>query len=154
MVLFGNDERLGDSALRGGHVFVFVFQNSLHISAEMADLQNVDYLRMFFRILFGYYCERNINDSVLLLHFPLSKIRILDLLRFERVSSLFSASFFFSSFLLLCFSAALLSLCEAFTTDSFWPFVFAVSSLFSTYCFFSSFLLLCFSADFCRLASR
>ena len=29
------------------------FQNSLHLSAAMADLQNVDYLSMFFRILGG-----------------------------------------------------------------------------------------------------
>ena len=50
---------------------------------------------------------------MILINFPTSKVRILDLLRFERVSSLFSASFFFSSFLLLCFSAALLSFCEA-----------------------------------------
>ena len=42
----------------------------------------------------------------MLLNFPISKMRILDLLRFERVSSLFSASFFFASFL-LCFSALL-----------------------------------------------
>ncbi len=40
----------------------------------------------------------------MLLNFPISKMRILDLLRFERVSSLFSASFFFGLFL-LCFSA-------------------------------------------------
>ena len=43
---------------------------------------------------------------MILLNFPISKVRILDLLRFERVSSLFSASFFFASFL-LCFSALL-----------------------------------------------
>ena len=43
---------------------------------------------------------------MILLNFPISKLRILDLLRFERVSSLFSASFFFASFL-LCFSALL-----------------------------------------------
>ena len=43
---------------------------------------------------------------MILLNFPTSKVRILDLLRFERVSSLFSASFFFASFL-LCFSALL-----------------------------------------------
>ena len=42
----------------------------------------------------------------MLLNFPITKMRILDLLCFERVSSLFSASFFFASFL-LCFSALL-----------------------------------------------
>ena len=52
LVLLGNDECLSDSALRGGHFFAF-FQISLHLSAEMADLQNVDYLSMFFRSLFG-----------------------------------------------------------------------------------------------------
>ena len=30
-----------------------IFQISLHLSAEIADLQNVDYLSMFFRSLFG-----------------------------------------------------------------------------------------------------
>jgi len=43
---------------------------------------------------------------VCLLNFLISKLRFLDVLRFERVSSLFSASFFFASFL-LCFSALL-----------------------------------------------
>ena len=71
-----------------------VLQISLHLSAEMADLRHVDYLSMFFRCLFGQYCDGNINDFVMLLNFPARKVRILDLLRFERVSSLFSASFF------------------------------------------------------------
>ena len=46
LVLFGNDECLSDYALRGGHFLrfclLFCFQSSLHLSAEMADLQNVD----------------------------------------------------------------------------------------------------------------
>ena len=46
LVLVVNDECLRDSALRGGHCWAF-FQMSLHLSAEMADLQNVDYLSMF-----------------------------------------------------------------------------------------------------------
>ena len=45
LVLLGNDKCLRDSALRGGH-FV-IFEISLHLSAEIADLQNVDYLSMF-----------------------------------------------------------------------------------------------------------
>ena len=52
LVLVVNDECLSDSALRGGQVWVF-FQISLHLSAEMADLQNVDYLSMFCRLFFG-----------------------------------------------------------------------------------------------------
>ena len=51
LVLFGNDECIRDSALRGGH-FLHVWQISLHLSAEISDLQNVDYLSMFFRSLF------------------------------------------------------------------------------------------------------
>ena len=47
LVLVVNDECLSDSALRGGHC-VALFLNSFHLSAEMADLQNVDYLSMFF----------------------------------------------------------------------------------------------------------
>ena len=46
LVLVVNDECLRDSALRGGHVLA-IFQISLHLSAEMTDLQNVDYLSMF-----------------------------------------------------------------------------------------------------------
>ena len=46
LVLVVNDECLSDSALRGGRFGVF-FQISLHLSAEMADLQNVGYLSMF-----------------------------------------------------------------------------------------------------------
>ena len=49
LVLVVNDECLSDSALRGGHVLAF-FQISLHLSAEIADLQNVDYLSMFFAV--------------------------------------------------------------------------------------------------------
>ena len=41
-----NDECLSDSVLRGDQ-FLAIFQNSLHFSAEMADLQNVDYLLIF-----------------------------------------------------------------------------------------------------------
>ena len=52
LVLVVNDECLSDSAPRGGHFLVF-FQISLHLSAEMADLQNVDYLSMLFRSCFG-----------------------------------------------------------------------------------------------------
>ena len=48
LVLVVNDECLSDSALRGGQFWLF-FQISLHVSAEMADLQNVDYLSMLFR---------------------------------------------------------------------------------------------------------
>ena len=76
----------------------------------MADLQNVDYLSMFFPSFVGQYCDWNIEDFVILLNFPTSKVRILDLLRFERVSSLFSASFFFASKLLrMSFAVSLLS---------------------------------------------
>ena len=46
LVLVVNDECLSDSALRGGQFLAF-FQISLHLSAEIADLQNVDYLSMF-----------------------------------------------------------------------------------------------------------
>ena len=55
---------------------------------------------------------------MILLNFPISKVRILDLLRFERVSSLFSASFFFASFL-LCFSALLFFSSHPTITPSF-----------------------------------
>ena len=48
LVLVVNDECLTDSALRGNQISAF-FQMSLHLSAEMADLQNVDYLSMCFR---------------------------------------------------------------------------------------------------------
>ena len=51
LVLLGNDKCLRDSALRGSQFFTF-FQISLHLSAEMADLQNVDYLLMFFSAVF------------------------------------------------------------------------------------------------------
>ena len=51
LVLVVNDECLSDSALRGGHFLAF-FQISLHLSAEIADLQNADYLSMFFRSFF------------------------------------------------------------------------------------------------------
>ena len=73
---------------------------------------------MLFRNCFCLYCERDINDSVISLHFPLSKVRFIDSLRFERLCSLFSVFLLFSSFLLLCFSAALLSFCKAFTTET------------------------------------
>ena len=47
---------------------------------------------------------------MILLNFPTSKVRILDLLRFERVSSLFSASFLFATKLLrMSFAVSLLS---------------------------------------------
>ena len=46
LVLFGKDKCIRDSAPRGGH-FLSFFQISLHLSAEMADLQNVDYRSMF-----------------------------------------------------------------------------------------------------------
>ena len=75
-------------------------QISLHLSAEMADLLNVDYLSMFVRSLFGEYCEGNIVDVVMLLNFPMSKLGILDLFCFEGISSLFCASFFLASKLL------------------------------------------------------
>ena len=52
LVLLGNDECIRDSAPRGGQ-FMSFFQLSLHLSAEMADLQNVDYLSMVFRIFFA-----------------------------------------------------------------------------------------------------
>ena len=54
----------------------------------------------------------------MLLGFPTSKVRILDLLCFERVSSLFSASFVFASFL-LCFSALLFCSGHPTITPSF-----------------------------------
>ena len=60
----------------------------------------------FSAVFFCWYCDWNIKDFVIVLNFPNSKVKNLDLLRFERVSSLFSASFFFASFL-LCFSALL-----------------------------------------------
>ena len=47
---------------------------------------------------------------MILINFPTSKVRILDLLSFDRVSSLFSASFFFASKLLrMSFAVSLLS---------------------------------------------
>ena len=46
LVLLGNDKCPRDSALRGCHVCHFL-QISLHLSADMADLQNVDYFSMF-----------------------------------------------------------------------------------------------------------
>ena len=46
LVLVVNDECLSDSVLRGAQLCFF--QNPLHFSAEMADLQNVDYLSMYF----------------------------------------------------------------------------------------------------------
>ena len=52
LVLVVIDECLSDSVLRGGRVWAF-FQISLHLSAEIADLQNVDYLSMFFRSFVG-----------------------------------------------------------------------------------------------------
>ena len=52
LVLVVNDECLSDSALRGGHVLAFI-QISLHLSAEIADLQKSHYLSMFFRSFFG-----------------------------------------------------------------------------------------------------
>ena len=51
LVLVVNDECLSESALRGGRVWAYVLQISLHLSAEMADLQNVDYLSMCFHSL-------------------------------------------------------------------------------------------------------
>ena len=51
LVLVVNDECLSDSALRGGICLAF-FQISLHLSAEIADLQHVDYLPMFFSQFF------------------------------------------------------------------------------------------------------
>ena len=64
----------------------------------------------------------------MLLNIPISKMRILDLLRFERVSSLFSASFFFASFL-LCFSALLFFSSHPTTTPSFHlPFASRITS--------------------------
>ena len=50
LVLVVNDECLSDSALRGDQLLAF-FQISLHLSTEMADLQNVDYLSMFSAVL-------------------------------------------------------------------------------------------------------
>ena len=52
LVLVVNDECLIDSALRGGHFLTFS-QISLHLSAEMSDLRNVDYLSMFVRNCFA-----------------------------------------------------------------------------------------------------
>ena len=43
LVLVVNDECLSDSALRGCQFWAF-FQISLHLSAEIADLRNVEYL--------------------------------------------------------------------------------------------------------------
>ena len=64
----------------------------------------------------------------MLLSFPISKMRILDLLRFERVSSLFSASFLFASFL-LCFSALLFFSSHPTMTPSFHlPFASRIAS--------------------------
>ena len=74
--------------------------------------------RCFSSVCCCLYREWNMNDSVLLLNFPLSKMRCLDSLRFGRLCSLFSASMFFSSLLCFCLSAALLSVCEAFTTET------------------------------------
>ena len=91
-------------------IFV-VFQISLHLSAEMADLQNVDYLSMFFRTFVGEDCDGNIEDFVILINFPTSNVRILDLLCFEPVSCLFVASFFLASKLLrMSLAVSLLSL--------------------------------------------
>ena len=53
LILVVNDEWLSDSALRGGQFWALFLKISLHLSAEMADLQNVDYLSMFCRSLFG-----------------------------------------------------------------------------------------------------
>ena len=65
LVLVVNDECLSDSALRGGQLFAFVvFQNSLHVSAEMADLQNIDYLSMFSAVCLASVVNGHINDSV------------------------------------------------------------------------------------------
>ena len=55
LVLFVNDECLSDSALRGVHLLV-IFQNSLHLLTEMADLQNVDYLSRFSCCLLPSFC--------------------------------------------------------------------------------------------------
>ena len=52
LVLVVNDECLSDSALRGNQFLPF-FQISLHLSTEMADLQNVVYLSLFSSSLFG-----------------------------------------------------------------------------------------------------
>ena len=60
----------------------------------------------------------NISESVCLLHFPTRIMRILGSLRFRRLCSLCSASVFFSLCLVLCFSAALLSFCEASASET------------------------------------
>ena len=92
-------------------MFWHFLQISLHLSTEMADLQNVDYLSMFFRSFVGEYCEWNIEDFVILLNFPMSKLRILDLFCFEGISSFFCASFFLASKLLrMCFAVVLASI--------------------------------------------
>ena len=46
LVLVVNGECLSDSARRGGQCLA-IFQNCLHLSAEMDDLQNVDNLSIF-----------------------------------------------------------------------------------------------------------
>ena len=125
LVLVVNDECLSDSALRGGQCWA-CFQISLHLSAEMADLQNVDYLSMFFRSFFCEYCDWNIKDFVMLLNFPTSKVRILDLLRFERVYSLFSASFLFASKLIRMYFAV--SLLSPRTLPNYFPVPFVPPS--------------------------
>ena len=63
----------------------------------------------------------------MLLNFPISKVRLL-VLRFERVSSLFSAFVFFASFL-LCFSAFLFCSSHPTMTPSFHlPFASRIAS--------------------------
>ena len=113
-VLLGNDECLKDPVV----MFLAFLQHSLHLSAETADLQKSHYLSMCFLVFVCLYSDLNIKDSVFLLHFPLSKVSFLDSLRFGRLCSLFSASFVFSLFIILCFSAALLSFWEASASET------------------------------------
>ena len=47
LVLLGNDERLSDYAF--AEVIFVIFQISLRLSAELADLQNAEYLSTCFR---------------------------------------------------------------------------------------------------------
>ena len=50
---FGRERRMSQRFCTSRRSILGIFQISLHLSAEMADLQNVDYLSMLFRSFFA-----------------------------------------------------------------------------------------------------
>ena len=98
-------------------MFGAFLQNSLHVFAETADLHQPHYFSMLFLVLLLLAFCWNIIDPVCSLQFPIRKLKISTRSVSGAVVPLLCFCFF-SSFLPLCFSAALLSFCVAFTADT------------------------------------